>query len=144
MANLGTVGGGIVVTFDGLTVGELYAVSRDGFRRTAVDISSAADADGVWMAFKPGKINPGTITLEVRWHSEVVNSGDVSPLFWLAKGEDDLVIKFPLSGSQTVAGQIACRAFCVGDGPPAGGMDEAASRTLIFQITGKPTYTAAS
>lgn len=143
MANAGTAADQISVKFDTKTIGELVSVTHDGFTVTAIDISSSADT-GNWKDFLPGKKNPGTLELTVRSHSVSINSGDASPLFWIALGKDDLELIFPLGAGQSTAPKFAVKAFCIKDSGPSGEIDQPAMRTLTFQLCGQPTFTAGS
>lgn len=143
MANAGTAAMDIEVTFDAKTIGEVVGVSHDGIAVSVLDISSSADTAN-YKDFLPGKKDPGMLELKIRSHGVSINSGDASPLFWIALGKDDLVFKFPLGAGQTVKPQIACKAFAVKDTGPNGTIEDPAERTIAFKLCSQPTFTAGS
>lgn len=143
MANAGLDAGLIVVKFDTKTIGELVGVSHDGISVAVIDISSSADT-AHYRDFIPGKKDPGTLELKIRAHAVSINSGDASPLFWIALGRDDLELLWPLGAGQTVNAKLACKAFCIKDTGPMGELDAPAERTLAFKLCSQPTFTAGS
>lgn len=143
MANIGTAALDIIVKFDTKTIGELVGVSHDGISVAVLDISSSADTAN-YKDFLPGKRDPGTLELRIRAHSDSINSGDASPLYWIGLGRDDLDIEFPLSAGQLTRAKLSCKAFCIKDSGPSGSIDDAAERVLAFKLCSQPTFTAAT